>query len=219
VRGRVLLFTVPLDDHHSDGERRWHDYLQGFVPFYVALAKKTVGYLAGDTADVNFNFRTGQLVTLPLPASPRFPTYLLQGPGITGSDAVVKRAEGQNELLISQAVVPGNFTVGGGEKLWKAGFSMNVPAAESQLAQVPKEQIEALLGEGSVLPVTQILSLRDALQDHWSQPVELLPWLMLLVLLVLAVENLLANKFYRREPATQEPAAPVEKKEEAKVDH
>src|SRR5262249_22306991 len=102
--------------------------------------------------------------------------------------------------------LPGNFTVAG-EKSWKAGFSMNVPAGESQLAQVPAEQIEALLGEGSVLPVTQNINLRDALQGHWSQPVELLPWLMLLLLVLLAVENLLANRFYRREPAQQ----PLEK--------
>jgi hypothetical protein len=202
VRGRVLLFTVPLDDRTAFGETAWHDYGKGFVPFYVALAKKTVGYLAGDTEDVNFNFRTGQVVTLPLPPSPRFPTYVLQGPGVSGSDAVVKRAEHQGELLISQAVVPGNFTVAG-EKSWKAGFSMNVPAGESQLAQVPAEQIEALLGKGSVLPVTQNINLRDALQGHWSQPVELLPWLMMLLLVLLAVENLLANRFYRREPAEQ----------------
>ena len=35
-------------------------------------------------------------------------------------------------------------------------------------------------------------------KGQFRQPVELFPWLMILVLLVLAVENLLANKFYRR---------------------
>jgi hypothetical protein len=47
-------------------------------------------------------------------------------------------------------------------------------------------------------------SLREALQGHWSQPVELFPWLMILLLLVLAVENLLANRFYRQAPAEAE---------------
>ena len=48
-------------------------------------------------------------------------------------------------------------------------------------------------------PLGPKASLKDAIQDRWSQPVELFPWLMLLLLLVLAVENLLANRFYRQE--------------------
>jgi hypothetical protein len=47
-------------------------------------------------------------------------------------------------------------------------------------------------------------SLSDALQNHWSQPIELLPLLMIIILLVLAVESLLANKFYRQEPSKEE---------------
>ena len=38
---------------------------------------------------------------------------------------------------------------------------------------------------------------------------ELLPWIMILVLLVLALENLLANKFYRKEKAEEEPNRPA----------
>jgi hypothetical protein len=38
--------------------------------------------------------------------------------------------------------------------------------------------------------------------------VELFPWLMILLLIALAVENLLANRFYRREePTPGEPGA------------
>jgi hypothetical protein len=65
---------------------------------------------------------------------------------------------------------------------------------------MPTERIEALFGPESVLPVDHKTNLHDALQSHWSQPIELLPWLMILVLLLLAIENLLANRFYRREP-------------------
>jgi hypothetical protein len=216
VRGRVMLFTVPLDDRHIDGEGRWSDYLQGFVPFYVALAKKTLGYLAGDGEDLSLNFRAGQLVTVPLPAVPRFATYVLQGPGVSGSEAIVKRADQQSDLLINQAAVPGNFLVVGGENTWKTGFSMNVPPGESQLEPVPVEEIEALFGEGAVLPITQNVGLREALQSHWSQPIELLPWLMILVVVLLAIESLLANKFYRRTDGASEPPA-VTKEAEPKA--
>jgi hypothetical protein len=36
------------------------------------------------------------------------------------------------------------------------------------------------------------------MEGQFKQPVELFPWLMLLLLVALAVENWLANKFYRR---------------------
>ena len=64
------------------------------------------------------------------------------------------------------------------------------------------------------MTVERGLSLSDTMKDHWLQPLELFPWLMILVLLVLAVENLLANKFYKRgrqeEPATRVAPSPGE---------
>jgi len=38
---------------------------------------------------------------------------------------------------------------------------------------------------------------------NWNEPIELFPWLMIGLLFLLAVENLLANRFYRNEPAGQ----------------
>jgi hypothetical protein len=206
LRGRVLLFTTPLDDSHVSGKDlsgnqvpRWNSYVQN-SSFYLVLAQKTIGYLAGDADGGNFNYQCGQAVPVPVPASSRFPTYTVQGPGLTSAEAIVPRAENQTELQITKAVVPGNYRVYGTDGLPMAAFSLNVPADESQLNRVPVEQIEALFGPGALLPLDRKTSLHEALQNHWSQPVELLPWLMLFVLLALVVENLLANKFYRQEP-------------------
>jgi hypothetical protein len=168
------------------------------------MANKTVGYLAGDAEESRTNFVAGQAVSVALPATPRFPTYTLQGPGVSGSQAVVPRAEDQVELPLPQAVTPGNYRLVGGDGKPAAGFSLNVAPDESVLARVAPEPIEALLGPGALLPVGHATSFREALQGHWGQPLELLPWLMLAVLLVLAVENLLANKFYRGEPQAAE---------------
>ena len=48
VRGRVLLFTTPMDRRHLYRKfgRPWNDYLNN--SFYLVLVNKTVGYLAGD---------------------------------------------------------------------------------------------------------------------------------------------------------------------------
>lgn len=206
VRGRVMLFTTPLDDAHITGpdRARWNTYLQ--TSFYLVLVQKTIGYLAGDAEGGVFNFQSGQSVPVALPAGSRLLTYTVDGPGLSGADNQVPRAEDQSELQITKAVKPGNYKVLGDGKP-TAAFSLNVPPDECQLNRVPAEQIEALFGPGSVLPLDQKATLHEALQSHFNQPVELLPWLMILVLLVLVVENLLANKFYRREPDEGEAAA------------
>jgi hypothetical protein len=123
---------------------------------------------------------------------------------LSATEAIVPRPEKQTELTLTQAVTPGNYTLVADDGKWISSFSVNMPPGESELARVAPERIEELLGPGAVLPVGYGTSLREALQGHWKQPLELFPWLMILVLLALAVENLLANRFYRREAPSQE---------------
>src|SRR5262249_3235443 len=148
----------------------------------------------------NFNFICGQTVTVPVPATPTA-LFRLFGPGITDSN--VPRGKGEKEVRITQAVLPGNYMPfdpndGPHHPKPAACFSLTASPEECQLDRVPVEEIEALLGPGSVWSIERGLTLGDALQGRWLQPLELFPWLMIVVLLVLAVENLLANKFYRR---------------------
>jgi hypothetical protein len=202
VRGRVLLFTTALDLKHLSREppnQPWNNYTTS--SFYLVLVNEVISYLAGDAEEGSFNYLSGQTVTVALPATQRGLTFTLSGPGVTASDAPVTRGEGQAELTLTKPVMPGNYTLFGAEDKPTARFSMNVAPEESQLSRVPQEQIEELLGAGSILTVGQGSSLHEALQGHWNQPVELFPWLMILILVLLAVENLLANKFYRRENA------------------
>jgi hypothetical protein len=119
---------------------------------------------------------------------------------------IVPRPEKQPELQITKAAMPGNFRVVETNNVNKlvGAFSLNLPTEESQLIRLSPEPIEALFGPGSVLPLDGKTSLPAALQDHWKQPVELLPRLIVLVVILFALENLLANKFYRREPDEQE---------------
>src|SRR5205807_1475683 len=111
------------------------------------------GYLTGDAEEARFNHLTGQSVNVALPATARFPTYSLQGRGLTESDTLINRPDHQAELTLTQAIVPGNYTLIAGSSQKIAGFSMNVANEESDLAKVPQEQIEELFGANSVLPV------------------------------------------------------------------
>jgi len=201
--GRVLMLTSAPDPNI---ERKWNNYF-GISSFAFSLSNLMTEHLAGDTAEPTFNYVTGQTVPIPLPAE-FLPTYTLAGPGVIGSDATLTRQPEQRELRVVHATTPGNFAVLAVpderhvQRL--AAFSMNPRPDEYQLDRVPKEQIEALLGEGSVLPVGRTASLRDRMQERWAQPLDLTPWLLIALLLFLAVESLLANRFYRQQAPAEE---------------
>jgi hypothetical protein len=199
--GRVLLFTTP------PGWPEWNDYADNRHSFFVALAGRAVGYLTGDADRQALNFVSSRLgPRVPVPVKTQVQTYNLHrdvfGQG-SGRIAVVTVEAGQNETQVAQAVEPGNYTLrledDGTAIAW---FSVNLPAEESDLTRVDKEAIEAVLGPDAVLPVEARTDLQEAMQGHISKPLELLPYFMIALLFVLALENLLANKFYRREPET-----------------
>jgi hypothetical protein len=200
-KGRVLILTTAFDGHKVKNLDA-NNYFVGWFGSHFAI--RVTGYLAGDAETPNFNFICGQPVTVPLPSSPAL-SFTLFGPDANG--LVIPRTKGENELRITQAVQPGNYAVFDPTTEKRiASFSINAPPEETQLDRVPVDQIEALLGAGSVLAVERGSTLSDAVQSHWLQPLELFPWLMIVVLLVLAVENLLANKFYKRQTPEEAPA-------------
>ena len=57
----VRMDVMPEDDN------MWHNYWNYESTFFAAFPNLLVRYLAGDTADANFNFVTGATVSVPLP--------------------------------------------------------------------------------------------------------------------------------------------------------
>jgi hypothetical protein len=195
--GRVLLFTTP------PGWGGWNDYFDGHS-FGVALAMRAVGHLSGDADRQALNFLSSlQGPRVPIPVKPQVQLYKLQrevtgsGGGLVGDVTVEKD---QNEVQIARAAEPGNYTLRNDEGKVVAWFSVNLPAEESDLARVGKDSVEAVLGPDAVLALGAHTDLREALQGHISEPLELLPVLMLALLVFLAVEGLLANRFYGKGP-------------------
>jgi hypothetical protein len=138
-----------------------------------------------------------------LPPGPRFTSYALAGAELF--DKLSPSDKGV--FTFKELAEPGNYILEGrkteaNQKQLVAGFSVQMPAEESDLTRVPEPDIEALAGSGSVVAAGRHVELRQALAGHWSEPFEVFPWLMVLLLFVLAVENLLANKFYRGQGET-----------------
>lgn len=210
-RGRVLLFTTPMDNRRDAMRRPWNTYWSDLSPFGFVLTNRVASYLAGDAEAVELNFLCGQMVAIDLPATPRFPLYTLQGPELRGADVTVTRPEGESRVELRTRFWPGNFALFDGKGAVVAGFSVAELPEECDLQRVPVEVVEQMVGKGNVVTMNQASSLRETLEGRWNQPLELLPYLLLLLLLALAAENLLANRFYRAPPGTpaQAEKAPI----------
>jgi hypothetical protein len=207
-QGKVLLFTTKLSPESEPFPNAsplpWTTYWDGLT-FILAIVDRSCRYLAGDTMAADWNYLCGDSISFPRPAKEEGLSFLLSGPGLPSQGSLLSPAKddkenSRRELSIDRAVLPGNYTVAAirdGKQEPFERFSLNVRPEEGVLTpQVPKEEIEAVLGRDSVLGVEHGLSLRDAI-DRKPQPIDLLPWLMLALLVFLAVENLIANK--RRE--------------------
>ena len=196
-RGKVLMFTTTLDPRTPP----WNNYLEAITSFYPVIVGLSTDYLAGesDLAQLNFVCGQGDPPTVRLPPTPRFPAYRLQGPDTFEPFPV---PEGKNDVVIKQAVYPGNYSLSSMapfEGKFVARFSLNLPAEESNLSRIQIGDLEIVLGKGSVVEKQEAISLHDIMQGQWSEPIEMFPSLMVLILLVLALENLLGNRFYKRE--------------------
>ncbi len=200
--GRVLLLTTRMDTP-ADINDEWHDYwaLEGSSWFSV-FPWMVARHMIGDTADANFNFPTRATVPVPLRKGgvPRGTKVVIEGPGITGDEAVFEVGDRQTELRIGppRTNQPGNFELSAEAVQWRDGFSLNAPAEESTLTKVPVEAIEELTGPGTVVAAEKNVTLRELLTVAGGQPLDLFPWLLIAVLLLLAFEGLVANRFYRK---------------------
>jgi Aerotolerance regulator N-terminal len=194
--GRVIQFTVPM----GLGSSRFHNYASSW--FYLVLVNEAVRTLVGDTEDQVFNFTAGQNVVIKWPTGDVKPgtTYFLSGPDVTANDATIRREEGQAYLRFGPEKTgsAGSFTVTSEDGKWSDGFSLNAPVEESNLERLPPESVQELFGANAVRAADKKLELKDILSGEFTQPIELFPLLMILLLIVLAVENWMGNTFYRK---------------------
>ncbi|HEY2784681.1 MAG TPA: BatA domain-containing protein [Fimbriiglobus sp.] len=198
--GKVLLLTTRLDV--TDAANPWNNYFAtSDNAFATVFPHVVMTYLCGAAADKTFNFPTGRDLVLRVPrnadgAAPK--KLLLEGPGVSGSDAEFNLGDKQTEIRIgaSKTLTAGNYLIAT-DRGEKSGFSLNPAAEESNLVKVPAAAIEDLFGPNSVIPLGKDAKLRDVLKTKFNQPVDLFPWLLILVLLLLAAEGVIANRFYR----------------------
>jgi hypothetical protein len=204
-KGQVVLFTTPLDFRFVDVNRTvaWTNYWTD-SSFGLILIDRVCRYLGGEIGVPMLNFTCGEVAEFTL-TNPPEPPLTISGPGLAGAERNLKAPGVDGKLTIAQAQTPGNYLIADGNKQSIVGFSLHVEGREANLERVSAEELEAIFGENSVIQVGRTMNLKEALAGSRQPPVELLPYLMMLLLAILTGESFLANRFYRRLP--DEPGA------------
>jgi hypothetical protein len=159
-----------------------------------------VGYLAG-TGEDRLNYVAGEMATLRLSQVERLEVQQKKGYVVftPGGDAL-QRSMPQGEDLVAFAATdrPGNYRVaaGGRSGALKRGFSVNVPPETSRLARTEPEKIAAVLGKDRVRFARE----RDEIEVSVGLGRvgrELFPWMIGALVVILAGEHVVANRFYK----------------------
>ena len=152
-------------------------------------------YLSGAHDDL-LNYQAGQNVVMHLAEPQPAHNCVLRLP--TGESLRQSLALTSNDALITTTSELGNYRLqaGGKQAVLDRGFSVNAASEISEVHRIPFAEIEQALGKDRVqfARTTDEIEIRVGLGRLGR---ELFPWLIGAVILVLAAEHLLANRFYR----------------------
>jgi hypothetical protein len=204
-KGRVLVLTTPIAGDASEDDL-WNQLVVGSQswPFFM-LTNEMLLYMAGN-GDQQLNYPAGQSVVIHLPDNERQMIFSLRTPEGEEYPQTVDQKSGT--ITVSTTQSAGNYLLraGGSQTGVRRGFSVNIPAASTDLARLNREELTAILGDGRYRLSRGLAEIqRDVNLGRAGH--ELYPLLIVLVALALGLEHLLANKFYRRDAQADAPSA------------
>jgi hypothetical protein len=193
-RGRALIMTTPVSDPARLRNRQtWNELPTGENAWpYVMLVTEMMDHLV-DTGGTKLNYMAGETATLPN-SRDRYPErYQLFTP--LGQPQDVTAAEGK--IVVKFTEYPGAYRLKGnqGGPVGR-GFSVNLPRTASDLERLPRDELDEILGPDRYHFARSkdeiVLGVGEARMGR-----EFYPFLILVAGLVLALEHVLANRFYR----------------------
>lgn len=200
-RGRALTVLTPVSETIDTPEGdRWNmlPLLTRSQPWpFVVLMNCLTSNLVGRAEPLNYFAQEAAIVRLdPLK---RFETYLVTRRGGDEPPLRLSADLKQNLLTVPITDRPGNYTAaaGGTDDGVVRGFSVNLPAESDSLRRLGDEQQKLLFEAAPHDVVRRYAELkREANPDRGGG--ELFPLLISLVAVVLGLEHVLANRFYRK---------------------
>ena len=197
-QGLVLTMNTPLSDALND-RRAWNHLvspLRQSWPGFLLVVEMT-HYLIGNSRS-EWNYHVGETAELRLAQDDLTDKYLLTSP--SGDVSRVTTDQRDHTLRVSDTAWPGHYELqAGGAAGSRLGFSVNLRPDATRLERVTPEQFQESLGD--LTP--PIVRNQDELQKSRKLVAgrgswEAYPWLLLIIVFVIAAEQLMSSLFYQR---------------------
>jgi hypothetical protein len=211
--GRVLLWTTPLARRPHSGQVSapddWNEFPVANWSFPV-LMMLTVPYMSGASNEM-LNFDAGEPVSLRLEPTVRYKSFSLVGPDSKAGDVQAPVSRDSLDVPLPTPL-PGQWTVKAmaeGDRPSVLGFSVNPrggPHSESDFTLLEKPDLDAIFGKDGYVFAEDAGKLKDA-EATARYGFEAFPFLMFLILIVVTIESILANTFYKEAPRAAPPPA------------
>lgn len=195
-RGHVLTLTTPISDPlRPQGRSTWNELATGedAWPCFV-LVNEMILNLVG-SSEIKLNYLAGETAVLPNTDSRMPDRYQLFTPRDEPQDVVAR----DGRVTVRFTDVPGPYRLRGSRTgPIVRGFAVNVPAEASDLTRVSREELDSLLGKGRYQFARNREEIDRAVGNDRIGS-EFYPMLAVLLAAVLGLEQVLANRFYRRD--------------------
>jgi len=172
------------------GRPAWNRLPTGIDPWPFFMLVDVMFHYLVQQGESRLNYEVGQPVSLTVRDDSGSSRYQLFLPTGVWQDVTAVK----NRITLQFADVPGTYRLRSGSGS-DHGFSMNLPTDATRLERIDAESLDRWFGQGgyqlarSREEVNRVLG--EARIGH-----EMYPWLMVLLVLLLALEHVLANRFY-----------------------
>ena len=205
-QGRVLVMATPISEPpRPNGRDPWNE-LAGVNDWpRFALINDLADYLSQHDSTPALNYQVGDHVVLNNDSARQPDRYQL----FVSDDEPYETLAQQDKLSIRYTQQHGTYRLKGQRGgLVLRGFSVNIPAQETDLQRLEDNALAGWLGPDRF----HLARKKEAIEVGIRQAREgreLYPLLILALVLVLAIEHFLANRFYRDHTASSETLAPT----------
>ena len=194
--GVVMVMTTPISEPAYSTEREvWNDLFVGDNWPIYQLTVDMAKYLLQKDRDA-INVQVGEIVALQNDLAYYPESYRAFPPVAEKTPTNISAIEGRINYKFVDA--PGNYYLQGdydGETV-NRGFSANLQPRETNLTRASKDSVDLVLGTGRYQIATDQSEI-EMKQGTARKGQEFFPLLMLLALVVMGVEHLLSNRFYK----------------------
>ena len=193
--GRVLVMTTPITEYSSvDGRPIWNLLISGnMVPAYLLLDGIASYLVQGDASSLNVE--VGQIATHNNDLKEFPETYQAFSPQADKPPTVLNTVEGKVRYRFID--YPGHYRLKGvmDQSVTLRGFSANIGNSITDLTRIEPDKLDAFLGADNYQLARQKDQIRRQ-QGATRRGREFYPLLVLMMLVVLAIEYLMSNRFY-----------------------